>query len=94
MLLIQLFDTGTSQNMMGDSQHKCPGEYLYQGILMIDPVSQLYAIKQFEFQDEDVFLATYPKSGNNGSPIYLTSYFHEVSRILVWWTQKYPLVST
>ena len=44
VVLIQLFDIGTSQNTMGDFQYKCPGEYLHEGILMIDPVSELYAI--------------------------------------------------
>ena len=56
---------------MGELQHKCPGEHVYEGIRMMstNPVSSLDAIKQFKFRDDDVLLATYPKTGNIGSHV-------------------------
>ena len=51
--------------MTSSCNHVVPGEHIYDGVMYagIFPDRSLEKIKSFEFRDEDVILATYPKSG-------------------------------
>lgn len=47
------------------SRFELPGEYIYDGMVMSEacPSEILDRIKQLELDDDDVLVATYPKSG-------------------------------
>lgn len=47
------------------SSFKTPGEHVYDGVVFckIFPAATLDAVKKFKFKDDDVLIATYPKSG-------------------------------
>ncbi len=43
------------------------GAHIYDGIMMADgfPAEQLDKVKEFEFYDTDLLIATYPKAGQS-----------------------------
>ena len=55
----------TEQIMTSSCSHVVPGEHVYDGIMYagVFPARILERIKSFEFRDDDIILATYPKSG-------------------------------
>ena len=47
------------------ANYKIPGEHIYDGIVFgeIFPADVLDAVKKFTFREDDILIATYPKSG-------------------------------
>ena len=53
------------QNLLTMASYKIPGEHIYDGIVFgeIFPAGVLDAVKKFPFKEDDILIATYPKSG-------------------------------
>ena len=62
------------------ANYKIPGEHIYDGIVFgeIFPAEVLDAVKKFTFKEDDILIATYPKSG-----MFLTFYILRKSQCLL-----------
>ena len=59
------------------ADYKIPGEHIYDGMVFgeIFPADVLDAVKKFQFKDDDILIATYPKAGKE---LYKCNYRYPV----------------
>ena len=72
---------GRGQNVSDESKFRVdPGWYEYDGMMMTShtPPEALDKAKQFEFHDEDVLCACYPKTGTDKFYFQVSTFHAEI----------------